>query len=443
MRDLRGAQKLTRRGFLRLSLAAGGVAVAGGLLAACQQAAPSPTAAPAKPAPTAPPAAKAEPTKPAAQPTAAPGVAKPAARGPVKVGFVVPTSGQYAGLGPDMVNGSKLYFDQVGNKAGGREIQVLVEDETADAQVALQKTRKLIEQDKIDIFTGVVSTAAVYAIRDTLHNSETISIISNAGGNDLTRKRKSPYIFRTSFTSWQVAFPLGEWVAKNLAKKVFITAADYGFGQESAAAFEENFVKNGGTILGKVFPKLGNTDYGPFLPQIAAANPEATYNFYSGSDAVNFVKQYADFGLKQKIKLTGSGFLVEEDVLPEQGRAAEGAISSLFWAYTLDNPENKAFIEAYEKKYNKTPSTFAVQAYDAGRVIVEALNKVEGDTSNKQALIKAIESVKFNSPRGPFEFDPETHQVILNMYVREVRQVGGRFTNVVIANLGQVRDPKE
>ena len=451
----------SRRRFLRSAFSVGAV-LGASLLAACTPAppaaqkteakptdAPKPVASPAaspaaspgvaaSPSPAASPAASPSPS-PAAQ--AAPAPAKPVASGPLKLGLLVPTSAVYSQLGDDIADGMSLYLESVGNRAGGRPIEVIREDEGIDPQPALQKARKLIEQDRVDVFAGVVSTAVVYAIRDLLHNSQTIFVGANAGGNDLTRARKSPYIFRASFTSWQVSYPLGEWIAKNVSKKVFVSAADYGFGQESAAAFKENFTRNGGEVVGEVYPRLGTTDYAPFLPQIQGANPEASYSFYSGSDAVSFVKQYAEFGLKDRIKLTGAGFLVEEDVLPAQGEAAVGAISSLFWAKTLDNPENRRFGDDYRAKTRREPSVFAVQGYDTARVIVEGVNAVGGDTANKEALIKALENVKFASPRGPFEFDPQTHQVVQTMYIRETRMQDGKPTNVVIADLGTVRDP--
>lgn len=351
---------------------------------------------------------------------------------PVKVGVLLPYSKVYASLGDSITKGMQMYLDGVNNIAGGRPITLIKEDEENDAQVSLTKTRKFIEQDKVDLFTGVVSTTVVYALRDILDQSKMISLISNAGGNDLTRKRKSPYIFRTSFTSWQVAYPLGPWVYQNVAKKVLICAADYGFGRESAAAFKESFTKAGGTIVDELYPPFPSTDFGAFLPKIAAAKPEAIYAFFSGSDAVSFIKQYSDYGLNKDIKITGSGFLLEQDVLPSQGASANGGYSSLHWALTLDNAENKKFVADYKSKFSKDADVFALQGYDTARVIVEALNAVKGDTSNKDNLVQAIRAVKFNSPRGPFAFDPAGQNVNQFIYYRQVVDSGGTLTNKVL-----------
>ncbi len=443
---------VSRRGFLRALAAAGGGAALSPLLAACGAEAPPPAASSAsKPnaaSSSASSAASSASSSAASAATSASSsaaatssaAAKPAAAGPLKLGILLPFSQVYAQLGNDILDAMNMYFATAGNKAGGRTIEIIKEDEGVDPAPAVQKMRKLIEQDKIDLFSGIVSTPIVYGARDLLHNNKVISIISNAGGNDLTRARKSPYIFRSSFSNWQSAYAMGEWEAKNI-KKVVSTAADYGAGRESAAAFKESYVKGGGTVVKEIFPKFPNTDYAPYLPEIAAAAVEATFNFYSGSDAVNFVKQYDEFGLKKNIKLTGSGFLVEEDVLPAQGNAAIGAITGLHWAKTLDNPENKKFVEEWRAKYKREPSVFAMAGYDTARVIVEALNKSNGDTSDKDALVKIIEGIKFASPRGPFEFDPATHNVINTIYLREVKLVDGKPGNVVTTTLGVYKDP--
>lgn len=357
---------------------------------------------------------------------------------PFKIGLLTAYSKVYAALGKSITDGMDMFFSQVNYTAGGRSLVLLKEDEENDPNISLTKLRKFLDQDKIDLFTGVIATPIVYALRDPLHNAQMPSIISNAGGNDLTRKRKSPYIFRTSFTSWQIAYPLGQFVYDKVAKNVVIAAANYGFGTESAAAFEEGYTKAGGKILDKIFPPLGTNDYGPFLPKIQAAKPEAVYCFFSGTDAVNFVKQFGDYGLAKDIKLTGSGFFVEQDVLPQQGNAALNAHSTLHWALTLDNPENIKFVSDFKAKYNRDADVYAVQGYDTARVIVDALTAVNGDSSSKDNLLAAIRSSKFNSPRGPFVFDQATQNVNQYIYYREVQNVNNALANVVLGRTPDV-----
>lgn len=360
---------------------------------------------------------------------------------PVKIGLLVSYSKVYGQLGEDITNGMTLYFDSVKWQAGGRRLTWIREDEEIDPQVGVRKARKLIEADRVDLLTGIVSTATAYAIRDMVHNSRTILIVSNAGGDQLTRARKSPFIFRVSFSSWQVSYPFGKWFYENVARAAVLTAANYAFGTESIGDFKQSFVPAGGKVLGEVYPPLNNTDYAPYIAQVEKLKPEGTYNFYSGSDAVRFIQQAAQYGLTKKTQITGAGFMVEQDVLPAEGPSALGIYSPLHWALTLQTPENLAFTRAYRERFKRDASVFAMQGFDAARVIVEALTRTNGDTSNKDRLIEAIAGVKFQSPRGPFEFDPATHNVIQTIYVRQVRQVGKTIANVVFENLGRVRDP--
>jgi branched-chain amino acid transport system substrate-binding protein len=274
-----------------------------------------------------------------------------------------------------------------------------------------------------------------------VHNSKTILVVSNAGGNLLTRARRSPYIFRVSFTSWQVSAPFGKWFYDNVARTAVLTAANYGFGTESLAAFKETFIPAGGKVIGEVLPPLNNTDYAPYIAQVLKMSPEATYNFYSGSDAVRFVAQAVQYGLAKNSRTTGAGFMVEQDVLPAEGINALNIYSPLHWALKLQNPENLAFTRAYRTRFKRDASVFAMQGYDAARVIVEALNRTGGNTTDKDRLVEAMAAVRFASPRGAFEFDPNTHNVIQNIYVRQVRQIGSDLANVVFVNLGRIADP--
>jgi len=369
------------------------------------------------------------------------GVPAVLAAGPVKIGLLVSYSKVYGQLGEDITDGMTLYFDSVKWRGGGRQITWIREDEEIDPQVGVRKARKLIEADRVDLLAGIVATPTAYAIRDMVHNSKTILIVSNAGGNLLTRARKSPYIFRVSFTSWQVSYPFGKWFYSNIAREAALTAANYGFGTESLAAFKESFIPAGGKVVGEVLPPLNNTDYAPYITQVQKLNPEAIYNFYSGSDAVRFVAQAAQYGLMKSTRVTGAGFMVEQDVLPAEGANALGITNPLHWALTLQNPENRAFTRAYRDRFKRDASVFAMQGFDTARVIVEGLNRTNGDTSDKDRLSEALAGVKFASPRGAFEFDPNTHNVIQTVYVRQVRQVGKDIANVVFDNLGRITDP--
>lgn len=363
-----------------------------------------------------------------------------AASGPVKLGVLLPYSKVYQQLGEDITSGMTLYFESVGFKAGGRAITMIREDEEIDPQVALRKGRKLVESDNVDLLAGLVASPSALALRDVVHNSKTPLIIANAGANAVTRSRRSPYIFRASFSNWQTSYPIGKWFYDNVARSCLAGASDYAAGHEDINAFKESYLPAGGKVVAEVYPPLNNTDYGPYIAQMQKAKPEALFVFFAGSDAARFVTQAAQYGFLKETRLAGPGFLVEEDVLPAQGRNALGAYSCLHWALTLQTPENLAFTRSYRERWKREATVYAMQGYDTARVIVDALNATGGDTANKTKLVEAIAAVKFVSPRGPISFDPETHNVIQTMYVRQVREVGKAIHNVVFVNLGVVKD---
>jgi branched-chain amino acid transport system substrate-binding protein len=309
--------------------------------------------------------------------------------------------------------------------------------------VGIRKTEKLIDSDKVDILTGPVHSGILMGMRDKVHASKTILIVSNAGADAISRDRCSRWIFRASFSNWQPNQPMGGWVAKHVAKDVFLTAPNYQAGKDQIDAFKETFVPAGGKIIGEDYPKLGETDYAPYLTKIRQSGAKAVYAFFSGTDAVNFVKQFDQFGLKQQIKLTGAGFLTEPDVLPAQGKSALGIITGHFYTPLLDNPTNHRFVKEFREKFGgKMPDGFACQGYDTAEVIVRALKAVNGNTQDKDKLVDVIAKTEFDSPRGRFRFDPKTHNVIQPfIYIREVKEVAGELNNVPFDRVADVRDP--
>jgi branched-chain amino acid transport system substrate-binding protein len=362
---------------------------------------------------------------------------------PIKIGVVLPYTGVYAVLGESITQAMELVFARENWTVAGRKIEMVKEDDEMKPPVGIRKTEKLIDSDKVDILTGPVHSGILMGMRDKVHNSKTILIVSNAGADAISRERCSKWIFRTSFSNWQPCQPMGGWVAKNVSKDVFLTAPNYQAGKDMMNAFKETFVPAGGKVVDEDYPKLGETDYAPYLTKIKQSGAKAVFAFYSGTDAVNFVKQFASFGLKQSIKLTGAGFLTEPDVLPAQGASALGVITGHFYTPLLDNAANHRFVKDFREKYfGKMPDGFACQGFDTAEVIVRALKAVNGNTQDKDKLVAAIEKVEFDSPRGRFRFDPKTHNVIQPfIYVREVREVYGGLNNVPIDKVAEVRDP--
>jgi branched-chain amino acid transport system substrate-binding protein len=392
------------------------------------------------------------PAAPAASgaPATATAVATATAGKPLKIGQLLPFTKVYAELGNSMKRSTDLYLKQKGGKLANRPVTVIYEDEANDPVVGAQKTQKFIEQDQVDLMMGIVATPIAYAIRNTVDAAKMIFIETNAGGNALTRATtdckpacKSKYIFRASFSSYQISYPIGEYFAtKRGIKEAFTFVADYGFGTESQADFTAGFTKGGGKVTGSLKAPLGNADFLPFVTQLKAQPTKDIYSFFSGTDAIGYIKAWNQLGMPGAgYRMNGAGFLTEQDVLKEVKEQANGAVTSLFWAVTLDNAENKAFVDAYQKEYNLLPDVFAVQAWDGMTAVDLALQATKGDTSNKEAFIAALEGVKFKSPRGDFEFDKDTHNPIQDMYIREVKVQGGQVVNTIVDKVARVTDP--
>lgn len=369
---------------------------------------------------------------------------------PLKIGQLLPFTKVYAELGNSMKRATELYLKQKGLSLAGRPVTVIYEDEANDPTVGAQKTQKFIEQDNVDLMMGIVATPIAYAVRNALDSAKMIFIETNAGGNALTRATtdckpscKSKYIFRTSFSSWQISNPIGTYFAtKKGVKEAFTFVADYGFGTESAADFTNAFTTAGGKVTGALKAPLGSADFLPFVTQLKAQPTKDIYSFFSGTDAIKYIKAWNELSMPAAgYKMNGAGFLTEQDVLKEVKDQANGAVTSLFWAVTLDNAENKAFVDAYQKEYNLLPDVFAVQAWDGMQAVDRALQAVKGDTSNKDAFIAALEAVKFKSPRGDFSFDKDTHNVIQDIYIRQVAVQSGNAVNTIVDKIAGVTDP--
>jgi branched-chain amino acid transport system substrate-binding protein len=362
---------------------------------------------------------------------------------PIKVGVVLPYTGVYAELGVSITQGMRLVFARENDRVAGRKILMIQEDDEMKPPVGIRKMEKLIDSDKVDILTGPVHSGILMGMRDKVHSSKTILIVSNAGADAISRDRCSRWIFRASFSNWQPNFPMGTWVAKNVSKEAYIAAPNYQAGKDQLGAFKESFEAAGGKIIGEDYPKLGETDYAPYLTKIKQSGAKLVYVFFSGTDAVNFVKQYDQFGLKKTTKLTGAGFLTEPDVLPAQGPSALGIITGHFYSPLLDNPVNKKFVASFRAQFGgKLPDGFACQGYDTAEVIVRSLKATNGNTQDKDKWVDAIAKVEFDSPRGRFRFDPKTHNVIQPfIYIRKVEETALGLNNVPFDKVANVIDP--
>jgi branched-chain amino acid transport system substrate-binding protein len=363
---------------------------------------------------------------------------------PIRIGLLMPYSaGPFTAIGTEMTDAFMLALEDANNQIGGRKIEVLKEDTTHKPDVAQAKAKKLVFEDKVDMLIGPVSSQELTALSDFAKQSRTPLIIPNAGDNEATGDRCSPWILRTSFSNDQISRDMGKWLVGRNLKRVYVLMLDNKAGQQVAAGFKRGLQAAGGTVVGEQYTPVGATfDFGPVLTRVREAKPDAVYAFYAGSLANVFVKQFTDFGLKQdKIALTGPGWLVSPLNLPAQGEAAAGALAELNYVPAIDNPANKAFQQTFQAKYNRVASEFAAQAFDTGKLILAALQQTGGRTTDKRAIVQALHSASIEGTRGPLRIDPKTNNVIQTMYFFEVRKTGDKLDYTVLSTVPAVQDP--
>ncbi|MEZ5786270.1 MAG: ABC transporter substrate-binding protein [Xanthobacteraceae bacterium] len=341
----------------------------------------------------------------------------------LKVGVIATLSGPPAVLGQQLRNGFELAVKQLGGKLGGREVEVLVQDDGLKPDVAVSKVKALVDRDKVDFVVGPIFSNILQAIMKPATEGGAILISPNAGTSNFAGKECNPNFFVTSYQNDQVHEVLGKYAQDSGIKKAFIMAPNYQAGKDSLAGFKRYFK---GEIADEVYVPLNQLDYAAELSRIAAAKPDAIFVFLPGGMGVNFVKQFRQAGLADKVTFL-SAFTVDESTLPAQKDAALGFFGGANWAPNLDNPQNKAFVAAYEKEYGAVPGTYAFQAYDAAQLIDSALKATKGDTADKDALRAALKKADFQSLRGKFKFNTN-HYPIQNFYlVKVAKRPDGKF----------------
>ncbi len=351
----------------------------------------------------------------------------------VKVGVLLPYSGTYAVMGNSITDGFRFALEQEGRSG---EFTIIREDTEVKPPIALAKTRKLILQDKVDVIVGIVSSGVLGALRDFVDNAKVPLIVANAGNIHATGKSCSPYIVRVSFSNGQINRPMGTWLKKQGINSVYTLAPDYAAGHQMIESFAETYQAAGGKIIGSEYTPFGQTkDFGAYLTKAASSGADAIYVFYAGGEAINFVKQYGSYAIKTP--LYGSGFLTSSLYVEAQGDAAVGVKTSLHYVPTLDSAENKKFVAAYQKKYNRSPSEYDVQGYDAAQLLMRA---VSAGGSDKKAIAKNLTKVKYTGPRGPLSIDKKTNNIVQNIYVYETVKENGKLTQKMIDTVKNVRD---
>ena len=359
----------------------------------------------------------------------------------INLGMILPMTGPSASTGKQEQAAAQLYMQQHGDMVAGKKIVLIVKDDTGAPDVTKRLAEELIGNDKAKALLGFGLTPLALAVAPVATEAKVPEIVTAAGTAMITEK--SPFIARTSFTLPQAAEPMAEWALKNNIHKVVTLVTDYGPGVDAEKWFSEPFTKGGGQVVEKIRVPLKNPDFAPFLQRVKDDAPDAVFVFVpSGVGVAAFMKQFADRGLdKAGIKLIGTGDVTDDDVLAEMGDVALGAITTHHYSAAHDSPENKAFVEAFEKANNgMRPNFMAVRAYDGMALIYHALEATKGSTDG-EALMAAMKGAKWMSPRGPVSIDPETRDIIQNIYVRKVDKVGGQLFNVEFDKIEAVKDP--
>jgi branched-chain amino acid transport system substrate-binding protein len=356
----------------------------------------------------------------------------------VKVGLIATLSGPPAVLGQQIRNGFQLAVKQLGGKLGNREVEVLVQDDELKPDIAVGKVKALVERDQVDFVVGPVFSNILQAIVKPATDGGAFVISPNAGTSNYAGRDCNPNLFVTSYQNDQMHQISGKYAQDQGMKTAFIMAPNYQAGKDSLAGFKHYFK---GEILDEVYVPLNQLDYSAELSKIASAKPEVVFVFLPGGMGVNFVKQYRQAGLADKIPVL-STFTVDESTLPAQQDAALGFFAGSNWAPNLDNPQNKAFVEAYEKEFGAVPATYAFQSYDAALLIDSALKITKGETKDRDALRAALRKADFVSLRGDFKYNTNNYP-IQDFYLTQVvkRQDGKYQTEIVKKIFENYADP--
>ncbi|GAA0772955.1 ABC transporter substrate-binding protein [Castellaniella ginsengisoli] len=368
--------------------------------------------------------------------------ALPAQAKDLTIGLVLSMSGPFSDYGRQIQNGIETYMAQHGDTVAGRKIKLIVKDDTGIAPaIAKRQAQELLIKDKVDILAGFDLTPNAFSVAPLATEAKVPMIVMNAATSSITEK--SPYIVRVSMTLPQSSWAIAQWAVKNDIDSAYILVADYGPGHDAQAQFKKTFTELGGKVLGEVRTPVNTPDYAPFLQRVKETQPDALFFFVPpGSSMVALAKNFREMGLdKLGIKEMGPGDMTDENSLAALGDNALGMITAFHYSDAHDSPENKAFVGAYAKAYPQDRANFmSVGGYDGMQLIYKVLEKTGGDASG-DAFIKAAKGLKWESPRGPVQIDPDTRDIIQNEYIRKLERVDGELRNIEFATFEAVKDP--
>jgi branched-chain amino acid transport system substrate-binding protein len=357
-----------------------------------------------------------------------------------KVGLVLPLTGGLAPVGKQVQAGVKAYMDKHGSTVAGKKIDLIVKDDAGVPDNSKRLAQEFIVNDKVAV-VGSALTPSAMAIGPLSTQGKTANVVMVSGTSGVINPN-NPYMVRTSFTLGQQSGIIAEWAAKNGSKKVVIVQSDWAPGHEAAAVFSDSFKKAGGEVVETIKVPLANPDFAPFLQRARDLNPDTLFVFVPAGQAGTFAKQFAERGLdKAGIKLIGPGDIVDDNDLPGMGDSMLGVVTAGIYSALHNSPLNKEYVAAFKKANGGLrPNFISLGGYDGMHLIYEALKKTGGKT-DADSLIGAMKGMAWESPRGPISIDPETRDIVQNIYIGKVEKVDGELYNVEFAKFDAVKDP--
>jgi branched-chain amino acid transport system substrate-binding protein len=364
------------------------------------------------------------------------------AQNTVKIGLLVPMTGPFTSTGKQLVAGARLYMQLKGDMVASKKIELIVKDDTGNADTTKRLAQELVVNDKVSFLAGFGLTPGALATAPIATEAKIPEVVMMAATSVITER--SPYIVRTSFSVPQTTVPLANWAAENGIKKVVTVVSDYAPGIDVETAFKQRFEAAGGKVIESLRVPLASPDFAPALQRVADAKPDALMAFVPAGVGPIFVRQFVERGLnKSGIKFIAEGSLTEDDIVNQIGDAALGVITTHHYSAAHNSPENKTFVAEFKKANGgMRPNLMAVQSYDGMHLIYEALKKTKGSTDG-DALVAAMKGLSWVSPRGPMSIDPATREVIQNIYIRKVERVNGELYNVEFSTIPNFKDPSK
>lgn len=354
---------------------------------------------------------------------------------PLKIGFVTTLTTPAGIIGKDMVDAVNLALEDMGNSMGGREVELIVEDDGFKPGLGKQKTDKLIKKDNVDFIAGYIWSHVLMASYKSAVNAGTILVSSNAGPAPIAGKQCSKNFFSTSWQNDQTPMALGEYLNQSNVKSLYLMAPNYTAGKNITAGVARTFK---GEIKGKDLTKWGKDkqlDFSVELAKAKASGAQAMFAFYPGKAGGALFTQYQQAGMAESLPLN-TVFTVDAISLPKFQKAGMNSVlgthSASFWSPDLDTPQNRKFVAGFQKKYGRMPSFYAAQSYDSMFLIKSAVDSVKGDTSQLDAMRSTMEKADFPSVRGKFSYG-NNHMPIQNFYLTEVVEGGdGNWTTKIV-----------